>query len=80
MSSNLAEIEKITEPKFSVDKVAEAIGVHRRTVARLLDSGKLGYYQVGDRRIVGASHLQLYLSLAERKGGCKFFCVSGHWE
>jgi excisionase family DNA binding protein len=67
MSSNLTEIAKITEPKFSVDKVAEVIGVHRRTVTRLLDSGKLGYYQVGDRRIVGASHLQLYLSLAERK-------------
>jgi excisionase family DNA binding protein len=66
MSSNLTEIEKITEPKF-YDKVAEVMGVHRRTVTRLRDSGKLGYYQVGDRRIVGASHLQLYRSLAERK-------------
>lgn len=58
---------KATEPKFSINKVAEVIGVHRATVSRLMDSGKLGYYQVGDRRIVGAGHLEQYLSLAERK-------------
>jgi excisionase family DNA binding protein len=62
ISPNVTELKKITERKLSVDEVAEAIGVYRRTVTRLLDSGKLGYYQVGDRRIVGASHLQLYLS------------------
>ena len=62
---------KATEPKFSVDKVAEAIGVHRSTVSRLMDSGKLGYYQVGDRRIVGERHLEQYLLLAEHKANAK---------
>ncbi|HEV7681320.1 MAG TPA: helix-turn-helix domain-containing protein [Pyrinomonadaceae bacterium] len=62
---------KATEPKFSVDKVAAVIGVHRSTVTRLMDHGKLGYYQVGDRRIVGERHLEQYLSLAERKATVK---------
>ncbi len=62
---------KATEPKFSIEKVAEVIGVHRATVSRLMDSGKLGYYQVGDRRIVGEGHLEKYLSLAERKSKAK---------
>lgn len=62
---------KTSEPKFSIDKVAEVIGVHRATVSRLMDSGKLGYYQVGDRRIVGEKHLEEYLSLAERKAKVK---------
>ncbi len=62
---------KGTEPKFCIDKVAEVIGVHRATVSRLMESGKLGYYQVGDRRIVGERHLEEYLSLAERKAKVK---------
>lgn len=32
-----------------------------------MDSGKLGYYQIGTRRIVGKKHLEEYLLLAERK-------------
>ena len=56
-----------TEPKFSIAKVAEVIGVHPTTVSRLMDGGKLGYYQIGTRRIVGKGHLEEYLSLAERK-------------
>ncbi|MBA3357103.1 MAG: helix-turn-helix domain-containing protein [Pyrinomonadaceae bacterium] len=58
---------KTTEPRFSMEKVAELIGVHVSTVSRLMDSCKLGYYQIGRRRIVGESHLQQYLSLAERQ-------------
>jgi hypothetical protein len=38
---------------------------------RLLDAGKLGCYQVGSRRIVAESHLQEFLSLAERKATVK---------
>ena len=37
------------------------------TVSRLMDSGKLGYYQIGRRRVVGATHLEQYLSAAERR-------------
>jgi excisionase family DNA binding protein len=58
---------QITETKFSMAQVAKLIGVHRTTIMRLLDAGKLGCYQVGDRRIVAESHLQEFLSLAERK-------------
>src|SRR6185436_8517009 len=48
---------KTTEQKFSMNKVAELIRVHVSTVSRLMDSGKLGYYQIGQRRVVGAGHL-----------------------
>ena len=58
---------KITEQKFSITRVAQVIGVHPATVSRLMDSGKLGYYQIGTRRIVGQTHLEQYLLLAERK-------------
>jgi excisionase family DNA binding protein len=57
---------KATEPKFSISRVAQVIGVHPATVSRLMDSGKLGYYQIGTRRIVGQTHLEQYLLLAER--------------
>ncbi len=58
---------KATEQKFSMEKVAELIRVHVSTVSRLMDSGKLGYYQIGRRRVVGATHLEQYLSAAERR-------------
>ena len=58
---------KTTEQKFSITRVAQVIGVHPATVSRLMDSGKLGYYQIGTRRIVGQTHLEQYLLLAERK-------------
>ena len=54
-----------------MSEVAELIGVHRKTILRLLDAGKLGCYQIGDRRIVAESHLQEFLSLAERKATVK---------
>ncbi len=58
---------KATEQKFSMGKVAELIRVHVSTVSRLMDSGKLGYYQIGRRRVVGAAHLEQYLSGAEQQ-------------
>jgi excisionase family DNA binding protein len=58
---------KTTEAKFSMKSVAELIGVHVSTVSPLMDSCKLGYYQIGRRRIVGKSHLEKYLSTTERK-------------
>lgn len=65
--SNTQMSARATEQKFSMGKVAELIRVHVSTVSRLMDSGKLGYYQIGRRRIVGANHLEQYLSLAERQ-------------
>ena len=65
--SNPVATSKVTEQKFSMGKVAELIRVHVSTVSRLMDSGKLGYYQIGRRRVVGAGHLEQYLSGAERQ-------------
>ena len=62
---------KVSETKFSMSQVAKLIGVHRTTIMRLLDAGKLGCYQIGDRRIVAESHLQEFLLLAERKATVK---------
>jgi excisionase family DNA binding protein len=62
---------KVADPKFSITKAATIIGISRGQVSKLLDDGKLGYYQVGGRRIIGESHLQEYLSLAERRSTVK---------
>src|SRR6266508_2319825 len=59
---------KATERKFSMEQVAELIGgVHPSTVCRLMNERKIGYYQIGTRRMVGESHLQEFLRLAERE-------------
>jgi len=63
----MARSPKVAEQKFSIDSVAKNMSTSRSTVERLMDSGKLGYYRVGRRRIIGEGHLQEYLSLAERK-------------
>lgn len=57
---------KVAEPKFPIAKAAIVIGISKSQVRNLINSGKLGYYQVGSRRIIGEGHLQEYLSLAER--------------
>ena len=57
----------VAETKFSMSQVAKLIGVHRTTIMRLLDAGKLDCYQIGDRRIVAESHLQEFLSVVECK-------------
>jgi hypothetical protein len=46
-------------------------GASSTFVMRLLDAGKLGCYQIGDRRIVAESHLQEFLLLSERKATVK---------
>jgi excisionase family DNA binding protein len=59
--------ERVIEANLTIDSVAELIGVHRSTVERLLVTRKLGYYQVGRRRMIGQRHLEQYLALIERK-------------
>jgi len=54
---------KATEARFSINEVAQGFRVHATTIYRLMDKGKLGFYQIGSRR--GEGHLQEYLSLAE---------------
>jgi excisionase family DNA binding protein len=57
----------VAEPKFTITKAAAVIGISRAQVSNRLNSGKLRYYQVGGRRIIGERHLQEYLSAAERR-------------
>jgi len=52
---------------YSIDMVAELICVHRSTVERLLESRKLGFYQVGRRRVISQTHLNEYLAQVERE-------------
>jgi excisionase family DNA binding protein len=52
---------------YSIDMVAELICVHRSTVERLLESRKLGFYQVGRRRVIGQTHLNECLAQVERE-------------
>lgn len=47
---------------FDIDAVAELICVHRSTVERLLESRKLGFYEIGRRRVIGQIHLDQYLA------------------
>ena len=58
---------KAMEAKFSIKEVAQRFRVHATTVYRLMEKGKLGFYQIGSRRIVGESHIEQYLSLVECK-------------
>jgi len=62
---------KATEAKFSINEVAQGFRVHATTIYRLMDKGKLGFYQIGSRRIVGEGHLHEYLSLVERRSTVK---------
>ena len=63
---------KAIEPKFSIEQVAKILGgLHPSTVLRLLQKRKLGYYQFGSRKMVGQSHLDNYVSLAERAAKAK---------
>ncbi|HJX91129.1 MAG TPA: helix-turn-helix domain-containing protein [Pyrinomonadaceae bacterium] len=56
----------VTETKYSIAKTAELLGVDYSTVSRLLSSGKLGHFRVGDRKVVGESHLEAYMKSIER--------------
>lgn len=57
----------VSEGTFTIDGVAELMSVHRSTIERLLQSRKLGYFQVGRRRLIGRQHLKDYLSQVERR-------------
>jgi len=58
---------RTAEQNFSIDQVAAKLCVNRSTVERLLYQGKLGYYQVGRRRIIGETHFRKYLTLIEHE-------------
>ena len=62
-----AEKTKAIAGAYSIDTVAELICVHGSTVERLLESRKLGFYQVGRRRLISQTHLNKYLAQVERE-------------
>lgn len=53
---------KTIEQHFSIDQVAAKLCVGRSTVERLLYDGKLGYCQVGRRRIISETDFRNYLA------------------
>jgi excisionase family DNA binding protein len=59
-------MEKRFAGAYSIDMVAELICVHRSTVERLRER-KLGFYQVGRRRVISQTHLNKYLAQVERE-------------
>lgn len=61
------ENRRATEVKHSMKATAQMIGVHVSTVSRMMSGGKIGYYQIGGRRVIGQSHLETYLAYAERQ-------------
>jgi excisionase family DNA binding protein len=58
---------KTIEQHFSIDQVAAKLSVHRSTVERLLYGRKLGYCQIGRRRIISETDLRNYLALIRRE-------------
>lgn len=61
------EPPKTIEQHFSIDQVGAKLSVHRSTVERLLYARKLGYCQIGRRRIISETHFRKYLALIERE-------------
>jgi excisionase family DNA binding protein len=61
------EPSKAIEQHFSIDQVAARLCVGRSTVERLLYAGKLGYCQVGRRRIISETHFRKYLAGIEHE-------------
>jgi excisionase family DNA binding protein len=57
------EPAKTIEQYYSIDQVAAKLSVHRSTVERLLYERKLGYCQVGKRRIISETDFRNYLAL-----------------
>lgn len=58
-----SEPSNAIEQHLSIDQIAAKLSVHRSTVERLLYDGKLGYCQVGRRRIISETDLRNYLAL-----------------
>lgn len=56
------EPSKTIEQHSSIDQVAAKLSVHRSTVERLLYAGKLGYCQIGRRRIISETDFMNYLA------------------
>jgi excisionase family DNA binding protein len=62
-----SEPSKAIEQHFSIDQVAAKLSVHRSTVERLLYGRKLGYCQIGRRRIISETDFRNYLALIRRE-------------
>lgn len=52
---------------WSLDYVAEVLGVHRRTVERMIQVGQLTSYKVRGRRLVRPVTVDVYIRRGERQ-------------
>lgn len=51
---------------YDYTEVAKILRVHRSTISRLIDAGKLGVTEVGTRRLVSHAHLEQYIEANTR--------------
>jgi excisionase family DNA binding protein len=55
-------LDRITEAKYRVDQVGTFLGgISKVTVWRMVRSGRIGHYRVGDKIFIGESHIDAYL-------------------
>ena len=54
-------------PLLKMEQVAELLGVHPATAYRLLEAGKLAFYQIGGSKRVDPDDLEAYLASCRRE-------------
>lgn len=56
----------VVDPKITVARAAEFLGISLSSAWRLLRAGKLEYYQIGGRTLVAMSQIESYLLSVRR--------------
>jgi excisionase family DNA binding protein len=46
---------------YSIDEAAELLSVRRDSIYELLNSGELGSFKIGSRRLVAHRHLEAFI-------------------
>lgn len=69
-AATAASIDRVGEPKYSVEEAAQFIGVSAITVWREVKRGRLRCYSLCGGRVlrIGRSHIEEYLSKNEQRG------------
>lgn len=57
----MADATGTTPVLHTIDDVAKWIGIHRKTVEKLIRTGELGYVKVGSRKVVRDDQLAAYI-------------------
>lgn len=56
----------VIDPKITVPRAAEFLGISLSSTWRLLRAGKLECYEIGGRTLVGMSQIEAYLLAVKR--------------